>query len=74
MTRTLEMDTNSTTDMFTGIAMDTDMDTATETDMDKNYQGLGVGEGLTPHWSSGQLPLKKCQNRAGVGFDQLAAE
>ena len=40
--------------------------------MDINHQGLGVGGFKTP-WSRDQLPLEKCQNMAGVGFDQLAA-
>ena len=70
----IEMDTNSAEDMFTDIAIDKHWHGhATETDMDEHYHaGIGGWEG-SPR-SSGQLPLEKCLNKAGVGFDLLAAK
>ena len=60
----MEINTDSTQDMFTDILqrIDTDMasDTATETDMDKNYQGLGGFDspGAVVNWKCAKIGLE----------------
>ena len=63
----IEKDTNSFEGMFTGIAKHSNGNR-------HGHKLSGVrGWGFKTPWSRDQLPLEKCQNMAGVGFDQLAA-